>query len=82
LGEEASAADIESDNNTAAQRGRQFYTTLQDIQDSPFRGMGLLSREEIDAVSKLQKKEDASITANIQGGESDELFRHVGRPKR
>lgn len=56
LGEEARAVGVEQNDNIAAQRGRQFYATLQDIQDSPFRGMGLLSREEVDAVSKLQKK--------------------------
>jgi hypothetical protein len=71
LDEEVRATDAGQDGNTAAQRGRQFYTTLQDIQDSPFRGMGLLSKEEIDAVLKLQKKEDTSVTANIQGKESN-----------
>ena len=53
LHEEPSAVDVEQNDNIAAQRGRQFYATLQDIQDSPCRGMGLLSREEIDAVAKL-----------------------------
>ncbi len=72
LDEEARAVGVEQDDNIAAQRGRQFYATLQDIQDSPFRGMGLLSREEVDAVSKLQKKKDASVRAHIQGGTSNE----------
>ena len=45
---------------------------VQDIQDSPFRDLGLLSRKEIDAVSKLQQKEDASARARIQGRESTE----------
>jgi hypothetical protein len=77
LDEEARAIDIGRDDNITAHRGRQFYTTLQDIQDSPFRGMGLLSREEIDAVSKLQKKEDDSVTANIQGRESNVSSAHT-----
>jgi hypothetical protein len=72
LGEGAMAIDMEENDNMVAQRGRQFYAALQDIQDSPFRGMGLLSREEIDAVAKLQKKKDASVRAHIQGRESDE----------
>ncbi len=72
LGEEARAIDVEQSGNIAGQRGRQFYATLQDIQDSPFRGMGLLNREEVDAVSKLQQKEDASARARIQGWEITE----------
>ena len=48
-------------------RGRHFYTMLQDLRDSPFRGIKLLSREEIDAVLKVLKKEDSSVTAKIQG---------------
>ncbi|EAQ86138.1 predicted protein [Chaetomium globosum CBS 148.51] len=67
LDEEARAVDPSQDDNNAAQRGRHFYTMLQDLQDSPFRGMGLPSREEIDAVLKVQKKEDSSVTAKIQG---------------
>jgi hypothetical protein len=62
---------MEENSNMVAQRGRQFYATLQDIQDSPLRGMGLLSREEIDAVAKLQKKKDASVRAQIQSRESN-----------
>ncbi|KAL6406058.1 hypothetical protein AUP68_10619 [Ilyonectria robusta] len=80
LHEEARAIDMGEDDNTAAQRGRQFYTMLQDIQDSPFRGTGLLSREEIDAILKLQKKEDTSVTANIQGRESNASFAHADGP--
>ena len=76
LDEEARAIDIEQDNNTAFQWGRQFYIILQYIQDSPFRGMGLLSREEIDAISKLQKKEDTSVTADIQGLFGSDLSHH------
>jgi hypothetical protein len=72
LEEEARAVDVQQSDDMAAQRGRQFYVTLQDVQDSPFRGMCLLGREEIDAISKLQKKEDASVRAHIQGGASDE----------
>jgi len=72
LDEEARAVDIRQDDHASARRGRQFYTMLQDVQDSPFRGTGLLSREEIDAIAKLQKKEDASVIENIQGGESHE----------
>ncbi|EAQ92071.1 hypothetical protein CHGG_00306 [Chaetomium globosum CBS 148.51] len=49
LDEEARAVDPSQDDSNAAQRGRHFYTMLQDLQDSPFRGMGLPSREEIDA---------------------------------
>ena len=45
---------------------------VQDIQNSPFRDLGLLSLKEIDAVSKLQQKEDASARARIQGRESTE----------
>lgn len=54
LDEQARAAeDIGPDGNTVAQRDRQFYTMLPDIQDSPFSGMGLLSRKEIDAISNI-----------------------------
>jgi hypothetical protein len=56
LGEEAMAIDMEENSNMVAQRGRQFYATMQDIQDSPLRGMGLLSREEIDAVAKSRRR--------------------------
>lgn len=52
---------------TAAQEGRQFYSTDEDVQTSPFQGMGHLSEEDIDVISKIQKREDANITANIQG---------------
>jgi hypothetical protein len=72
LGEEAMAIDVEENDNIVGQRARQFYAALQDIQDSPFRGMGLLSPEEIDAVAKLQKKKDASARAHIQGRERNE----------
>lgn len=65
LDEEARAVDPSQDDNTATRRGHHFYTMLQDLQDSPFRGMGLPSREEIDAVLKVQKKEDSSVTAKI-----------------
>ncbi|KNB04282.1 hypothetical protein FOXG_22453 [Fusarium oxysporum f. sp. lycopersici 4287] len=82
LYEEARAIDMGEDDNTAAQRGRQFYTMLQDIQDAPFRGTGLLSREEIDAILKLQKKEDTSVTANIQGRESNASSAHADGPHR
>jgi len=80
LHKEASVIDIGEDDNTATQRGRQFYTTLQDVEDSPLRSMGLLSREEIDAISKLQKKEDASATANIQGMENNVSSAHGDGP--
>lgn len=67
LDEEARAVDPSQDDSTAVQRGRHFYTMLQDLQDSPFRSTGLPSREEIDAIWKVQKKEDSSVTAKIQG---------------
>lgn len=79
LVEDARAVDVGLEDSTAAQRGRQFYTMLQDIQDSPFRGMGLLSREEVDAISKLQRKEDARITADIQGKDVDESSANTAR---
>jgi hypothetical protein len=84
LDEEARTVEIgQNDSNAAAaataQRGRHFYTTLQDMQDSPFRGMGLLSQEEIQAISTLQKKEDASIRAHILGGESNAPSGHAGQ---
>jgi len=63
--------DVGHDGNATAQRGRQFYIALQYPHDSPFRGMVILGREEIDAVLKRQKKEDTSITANIQGKETN-----------
>jgi hypothetical protein len=44
---------------------------LQDLQDSPFRSTGLPSREEIDAIWKVQKKEDSSVTAKIQGRQTN-----------
>ncbi|EAQ84297.1 predicted protein [Chaetomium globosum CBS 148.51] len=53
---------------------------LQDLQDSPFRGMGLPSREEIDAVLKVQKKDDSSVTAKIQGKQSNPSSAHAGEP--
>jgi hypothetical protein len=59
---------------------RQFYATLQNIQDSPSRGIGRLSRDEIDVVSKLQKKEDASMRAFIQGMEINEPFAGANGP--
>jgi hypothetical protein len=42
--------------------------------------MGLLSREEIDAVSKFQKKEDDSVTANIRGEQSNVSSAHTSGP--
>ncbi|EAQ92510.1 hypothetical protein CHGG_00745 [Chaetomium globosum CBS 148.51] len=80
LDEEARAVDPSQDDNNAAQRGRHFYTMLQDLQDSPFRGMGLPSREEIDAVLKVQKKEDSSVTAKIQGRQTNPSSAHAGEP--
>ncbi|EAQ91377.1 hypothetical protein CHGG_03312 [Chaetomium globosum CBS 148.51] len=80
LDEEARAVDPSQDDNNAAQRGRHFYTMLQDLQDSPFRGMGLPSREEIDAVLKVQKKEDSSVTAKIQGRQTNLSSAHAGEP--
>jgi hypothetical protein len=44
---------------------------LQDLQDSALRGMGLPSREEIDAILKVQKKEDSAVTAKIQGTQTN-----------
>jgi hypothetical protein len=81
LDEEARTADPTQDDNAAAQRGRHFYTMLQDLQDSPFRGMGLPSREEIDAVLKVQKKEDSSVTAKIQGRLTNPSSAHDGGPQ-
>lgn len=80
LDEEARAIDMLGENREVAQRARQFYTMLQDVKDSPFRGIGLLSREEIDAILKVQKKEDASITANIHGKDNNTLSMHVSGP--
>jgi len=85
LHEEARAIDMigEEDNNNdpaAGRRGRQFYTMLQDIQDPSFRGIGLLCQEEIDAISKIQKKEDADVTANIQGREINVSSTYARRP--
>jgi len=42
--------------------------------------VGLPSREEIDAISKSQKKEDDSVTANIQGRETNLSSAHGGGP--
>ena len=53
---------------------------LQDLQSSPFRGIGLPSREEIDAVLKVQKKEDSSVTAKIQGKQTNPSSAHSGEP--
>lgn len=58
---------------TATRRGAEFYRTLQDQQESPLRGVGLLGREEIDAVYTLQKKMDKRIVANIEGQGTDEF---------
>jgi hypothetical protein len=80
LDEEARAVDPSDDDNTAAQRGRHFYTMLQDLQDSPFRGMGLPSREEIDAILKVQKKEDSTVTAKIQGRQTNPSSAHADEP--
>ena len=78
LADEARAADSGQGDSGVAQRGRQFYATLQDIQNSPLRTIGLLGKEEIDAISKFQKKEDASVRANIQGREDGESSTHAG----
>jgi hypothetical protein len=68
LDREAQALGIGRGECAAAQEGRHFYSTVEDIENSSSHGMGgVLSREEIDAISKFQKKEDADITANIQG---------------
>ena len=77
LDEQARVIDLGGENRVVTQRGRQFYTMLQDVQSSPFRGIGLLSREEIDAISKVQKKENASVTANIHGKDSNGLSTHI-----
>jgi hypothetical protein len=53
---------------------------LQDLQDSPFRGMGLPSREEIDAILKVQKKEDSTVTAKIQGMQTNPSSAHADEP--
>ena len=68
LSEEVEARS--ADEVVAAEpRGRRFYTALQETEDGPLRGLGLLSREEVDGVTKLQRKEDAVITAGLQGGD-------------
>ncbi|EAQ89249.1 hypothetical protein CHGG_05868 [Chaetomium globosum CBS 148.51] len=77
---EKRGVDPSQDDNNAAQRGRHFYTMLQDLRDSPFRGMGLPSREEIDAVLKVQKKEDSSVAAKIQGKQTNPSSAHSGEP--
>jgi len=77
LDEEARAIDPRQDNDAAAQRGRHFYTMLQDLQDSPFRGMGLPSRQEVDAILKVQKKEDSNVTATIQGRQTNVSSAHA-----
>ena len=71
LDREARAVDMGCDTSTMTQRDRQFCMMLQDTQDSPLRGLGLLSNDEISVISKIQKKEDANITADIQGKEGD-----------
>jgi hypothetical protein len=53
---------------------------LQDLQGSPFRGIGLPSREEIDAILKVQKKEDSRVTAKIQGRQTDSSSAHADGP--
>jgi hypothetical protein len=55
---------------------------LQDLQESPFRGVGLPSREEIDAILKVQKKEDSTVTARIQGRLSNPSSAHNDGPHR
>jgi hypothetical protein len=55
---------------------------LQDLQDSPFRGIGLPSREEIDAILKVQKKQDRSVTASIQGRLTNQSSAHDDGPHR
>jgi hypothetical protein len=82
LDEEARAVDPRQDDSTAAERGRHFYTMLQDLQDSPFRGTGLPSREEIDAVLKVQKKEDRTVMASIQGRLANASSANNDRPRR
>jgi hypothetical protein len=81
LDEEAKAVDASQDDNTAADRGRHFYAMLQDLQDSPFRGMGLPSREEIDAILKVQKKQDSTVTAKIQGRQTNPCSAHADDPR-
>ncbi|KAK8093142.1 uncharacterized protein PG998_014543 [Apiospora kogelbergensis] len=77
LGEEADAADAVGTNDLGvggvaeSHRGRWFYTELQDIQESPLRGFGLLGREEVAGIEKRQRKEDADVVARIRGA-SDE----------
>ncbi|KAK8869384.1 hypothetical protein PGQ11_007962 [Apiospora arundinis] len=65
--EEAGAETDEDGRVIEQSRGRRFYTELQDVQDAPLRGVGLLGREEMVGIMKAQKKEDANITAGIQG---------------
>jgi hypothetical protein len=81
LVEDARAVDARQNDNNAAQRGRHFYTMLQDLQDSPFRGMGLPSREEIDGILKVQKKEDSTVTAHIQGRQTNPSSAHGDGPR-
>jgi hypothetical protein len=81
LDEEARAVDPSQNDSTAAQRGRHFYTVLQDLQDSSFRGTGLPSREEIDAILKVQKKEDSCVTAKIQGRQTNPSSAHADEPR-
>jgi hypothetical protein len=80
LDEQARAINMGGENRVITQRGRQFYIMLQDVQGSPFRGIGLLSREEINTISKVQKKEDASVTANIHGKDNNGLSTHIIKP--
>ncbi|KAK8118347.1 uncharacterized protein PG998_002973 [Apiospora kogelbergensis] len=65
--EEAGGGTGEDDTVTGQSRGRRFYTELQDIQDAPLRGAGLLGREEVVGITRAQKKEDGDITADLQG---------------
>ncbi len=39
LDEQARAIDVGQSDNIADQRGRQFYGMVQNMQDSPFRGI-------------------------------------------
>lgn len=65
--EQSGAGTGEDGMVTEKSRGGRFYTELQDIQDAPLRGVGLLGREEVVGITKAQKNEDANITAGIQG---------------
>ncbi|EAQ91968.1 predicted protein [Chaetomium globosum CBS 148.51] len=69
-----SADDARADRKMQGLEQENEDVVDRDLQDSPFRGMGLPSREEIDAVLKVQKKEDSSVTAKIQGRQTNPSF--------